>query len=141
MFAVPHPCYNRPCLNGGVCIDSYSGYNAYPDKWNHGFLHYLCICQAGFSGSNCEGKMRLGFSDHVQTNNAISFIYALAEKDERSASKEKKVNFFNDTGESKKRYEICLKNLKAMDKKCPNQGRFCIKCQCYFIIKGIMLCC
>jgi len=60
--------------------------------------------------------MRLGFSDHVQTNNAISFIYALAEKDERSASKEKKVNFFNDRGESNKRYEICLKNLKAMDK-------------------------
>lgn len=51
---IPHPCYNRPCLNGGICIDSYSGYSAYPDKWNQGFLHYLCICQAGFTGSNCE---------------------------------------------------------------------------------------
>lgn len=69
---VPHPCYNRPCLNGGICIDSYSGYSAYPDKWNHGFLHYLCICQAGFTGSNCEGKIRLAVTELVRNNNTSS---------------------------------------------------------------------
>ena len=52
---VPHPCHVRPCLNGGVCIDSYSGYNSYPEHWDHGFLHYLCLCQSGFIGPNCEG--------------------------------------------------------------------------------------
>ncbi|XP_068705343.1 fibropellin-1-like isoform X2 [Montipora foliosa] len=51
---IPHPCSTHPCLNGGLCIDSYSGYNSYPWKWNQGFLHYLCLCQAGFTGSNCE---------------------------------------------------------------------------------------
>ena len=69
---VPHPCYNRPCLNGGICIDSYSGYSSYPDKWNHGFLHYLCICQAGFTGSNCEGKIPLVVPEHVQNHNTSS---------------------------------------------------------------------
>ncbi|RMX59194.1 hypothetical protein pdam_00007743 [Pocillopora damicornis] len=51
---LPHPCYTRPCLNDGICIDSYSGYNTYPENWNHGHLHYLCICRSGYTGSNCE---------------------------------------------------------------------------------------
>lgn len=56
LFSVPHPCYTRPCLNDGICIDSYSGYNTYPENWNHGHLHYLCICRSGYTGSNCEGR-------------------------------------------------------------------------------------
>ncbi|XP_031572747.1 fibropellin-1-like isoform X2 [Actinia tenebrosa] len=51
---VPHPCYNHPCENDGVCVDSYSGYSAYPDNWDSGYLHYLCLCKAGFMGANCE---------------------------------------------------------------------------------------
>ena len=53
---VPHPCHIRPCLNGGLCVDSFSGYNGYPSTWNHGSLHYLCICRPGFTGLNCESK-------------------------------------------------------------------------------------
>ncbi|XP_048589945.1 neurogenic locus notch homolog protein 1 isoform X2 [Nematostella vectensis] len=52
---IPHPCFTRPCQNNGVCIDSYSGFSAYPDNWDsHGYLHYLCLCQQGFMGPNCE---------------------------------------------------------------------------------------
>jgi hypothetical protein len=57
-FTVPHPCHIRPCLNGALCVDSFSGYNGYPSKWNHGSLHYLCICRPGYSGLNCEGINR-----------------------------------------------------------------------------------
>ncbi|XP_028404212.1 fibropellin-1-like [Dendronephthya gigantea] len=51
---IPHPCHIRPCLNGALCVDSFSGYNGYPSKWNHGSLHYLCICRPGYTGLNCE---------------------------------------------------------------------------------------
>ncbi|EDO28379.1 predicted protein, partial [Nematostella vectensis] len=55
---IPHPCFTRPCQNNGVCIDSYSGFSAYPDNWDsHGYLHYLCLCQQGFMGPNCEMKI------------------------------------------------------------------------------------
>ena len=56
-FVVAHPCFTRPCLNSGICIDSYSGYSAYPEHWNHGYLHYLCLCESGFTGPNCEGML------------------------------------------------------------------------------------
>lgn len=57
-YLVPNPCHVRPCLNGALCIDSFSGYHSSPTNWNRGSLHYLCICQPGFSGFNCEGMIK-----------------------------------------------------------------------------------
>ena len=72
-FLVPHPCHIRPCLNGALCVDSFSGYNGYPSKWNHGSLHYLCICRPGYSGLNCEGILKKNWGN-TWSINLIRFL-------------------------------------------------------------------
>jgi len=40
LLMIDNPCYNNPCLNGATCQTSGSS--------------YVCICPAGYSGTNCN---------------------------------------------------------------------------------------
>ncbi len=41
--AVPDPCINNPCVNGGMC-----------SRVQGTCYAYQCACQPGFEGVNCE---------------------------------------------------------------------------------------
>ena len=42
------PCKSEPCLNNGVCVVT--------DDNN-----YVCVCQAGYTGDNCESSRKIVF--------------------------------------------------------------------------------
>ena len=43
------PCASNPCQNGATCFD------------NNGGSGYVCLCPAGFEGTNCENGMYSSF--------------------------------------------------------------------------------
>ena len=55
---IPMPCASNPCVNGATCFDQ--GNRA----------SYVCLCPAGFEGTNCENGMynlfKLIFIQHVK---------------------------------------------------------------------------
>ena len=55
-FAVPDPCLDFICLNGGTCIDEQT-----PEEVNERdivphMLNFYCQCLPGFTGRRCESK-------------------------------------------------------------------------------------
>ena len=60
-FADTDECFLSPCLNNGTCIDRVA--------------RYSCLCQAGFTGQNCERGMR---SIHAKEGIITSLRCALA---------------------------------------------------------------
>jgi hypothetical protein len=46
-------CQNQPCLNGGTCTSTGNG------------LSYICSCNTGYSGSNCQTCKNLKNSDFL----------------------------------------------------------------------------
>ena len=55
-FAVPDPCLDFICLNGGTCIDEQT-----PEEVNERnivpyMLNFFCRCLPGFTGHRCESK-------------------------------------------------------------------------------------
>lgn len=50
IYAVPFndACLSDPCQNGGSCINTPGDVNP-----------YICDCQQGFLGQNCEGILRM----------------------------------------------------------------------------------
>ena len=54
--AVPDPCLDFICLNGGTCIDEQT-----PEEVNERdivphILNFYCQCLPGFTGRRCESK-------------------------------------------------------------------------------------
>ncbi len=59
-------CKSTPCLNGGKCIEgSYgSGVGSGLDTAESA---YMCICEPGFAGDNCEtSKLTMGKLYHIK---------------------------------------------------------------------------
>ena len=55
-FAVPDPCLDFICLNGGTCIDEQT-----PEEVNERdivphMLNFYCQCLPGFTGRRCESR-------------------------------------------------------------------------------------
>ena len=61
------PCLTNPCMHGGRCIDSFSGFH-----WSFGPMQYYCVCKRPFKGLNCERKSGLFiFLSLVNTKNCF----------------------------------------------------------------------
>ena len=51
-FIETRPCLTNPCMHGGRCIDSFSGFH-----WSFGPMQFYCVCKSPFKGLNCERKL------------------------------------------------------------------------------------
>lgn len=66
IYAVPFndACLSDPCQNGGSCINTPGDVNP-----------YLCDCQRGFRGQNCEGILIILPLCHCQPGYKETYIY------------------------------------------------------------------